>query len=238
VTGVILIIDNMIPDIAINFLKEGEGCASKFANRLVELTSFDKRDPMTIVYPYKCAAGKLTIGFGCRIYDDKGKLLLRTDCANGITFRECEELFIDLLENKYLPIIKRFSREKYNSFNENQIAALLSFCYNIEIGARRVLDLICRNESEENITNLWRKYHYIGTTPSDGLLRRREKEITLFYSKVDNVNVARSMLNKELEIRPSIPLQEEPSFKKAGVLAKFLFFLKTMIGFLILLYMT
>lgn len=68
--------------------------------------------------PYKCSAGKLTIGYGRNIED------------NGITLSEAEQMLNNDIQNCYAECIKfKF----WNKIGEARQAVLLDMCYNLGI---------------------------------------------------------------------------------------------------------
>ena len=68
--------------------------------------------------PYKCTAGKLTIGYGRNLED------------NGISQYEAEQMLFNDIQNCYAECIKLSC---WNKLNETRQAVLIDMCYNLGI---------------------------------------------------------------------------------------------------------
>lgn len=98
--------------------------------------------------PYKCTAGKLTIGYG-RNLDD-----------NGITGSEAEALLYNDIQNCYAECVKF---PFWNTLNEARQTVLLDMCYNLGIsrlkGFKKMLAALGRGEyetaSKEMLDSKW-----------------------------------------------------------------------------------
>lgn len=119
---------------------------------------------------YLCPAGHSTIGFGHKINDDES-------FYEPITLKEAEILLL----NDVLKVEDYLNKIKLN-LNENQFSALVSFVYNIGIGAfsnstllNYVKTGLLRRAADELL-----KWHHIKKIDSEGLLKRREAERQLF----------------------------------------------------------
>ena len=77
-----------------------------------------KKHEGLILKPYKCSAGKLTIGYGRNIED------------NGITLSEAEQMLNNDIQNCYAECIKL---KCWNALNEARQAVLLDMCFNLGI---------------------------------------------------------------------------------------------------------
>lgn len=68
--------------------------------------------------PYKCTAGKITIGYGRNLED------------NGISQYEAEQMLFNDIQNCYAECIKL---PCWNKINETRQAVLIDMCYNLGI---------------------------------------------------------------------------------------------------------
>lgn len=120
---------------------------------------------------YKCSAGKWTIGYGSTLYEDG------TPVKQGDTIDE--ETAERLLEYHCQHRIKL----PEGDFTSNQRAALYSLIYNIGQSAfdrSKLKQAICRGDIAETFRN-WDWIKADGKVVK-GLVRRRAKELTLFFS--------------------------------------------------------
>lgn len=128
--------------------------------------------------PYICPAGKRTIGYGeimtpkdkrKKITKEEGKVFVR---------RRAEEIYEQL--QKLLPF----------GLEENQYVALISFIYNIGIGAFEHSTLLKKmlNNSPNNLLRTeWMKWVHSNGKVLKGLTIRRAKEWNIFAG-IENVN--------------------------------------------------
>jgi lysozyme len=164
-----------IAENGINLIKLSEGCSSKVKNKNIILNEQDIKNNI-LVYPYYCSANHLTIGWGNRIKDDKGNWIYGESFENGLKVEECLKMFISSLK-QYEDMIIRWLKVK---INQNQFDALVCFCYNIPKGAKSIIEIINDNGNSILIQKTWLKYCKIGNIESQGLLKRRKKELELF----------------------------------------------------------
>ena len=122
---------------------------------------------------YKCPAQVITIGYG-HTGSYKGKPLT---LGMTITKEEAEELLRQDLV-KYEKYVDNLNRD----FNENERAALISFCYNCGPASLRSL---CRNRTNEQIGNALLLYNKAGGKVLAGLTKRRKAERELFFTPVE-----------------------------------------------------
>jgi len=120
---------------------------------------------------YICPGGRSTIGYGHAIKKDEqhfteinkeqAKALLKEDCLDFLGSIQ-KALTVDL--------------------NNNQLAAILSLCYNIGIGAFQKSTLRRRLNAGEgaNAANEFLRWNKVNGQPMAGLTRRREAEKALF----------------------------------------------------------
>lgn len=115
-----------------------------------------------------------TIGYGITNSD---KAITGTTIKAGLTITKAtaEEWLEKSLIKKYLPNVLKYD-SKYN-WNQNEIDALVSFCYNI--GS---IDGLCNNgqRTREQIAKKMLEYNKAGGKVYNGLTRRRTAERDLF----------------------------------------------------------
>ena len=128
--------------------------------------------------PYVDVAGKWTIGYGVHLYKD-GTAVSKNDPP--IDEATASDLLEDLINNEYIPQV--LSVVKVN-LTDNQLAATVSFTYNLGIGSlEQSTFLRCLNarnwEDAANSMLLWNK---AGGIEQPGLTRRRAAEKALFLT--------------------------------------------------------
>jgi len=102
-------------------------------------------DPSTVnLDPYLCPAGYWTIGWGRVVRDASGKMLKGADAArhakaiypNGITYLQADALLLDDVAKFNADLTRILAADGTDLLlNDNQYCALLSFVFNIGIGA-------------------------------------------------------------------------------------------------------
>jgi len=126
--------------------------------------------------PYLCSAGVPTIGIGSTMYTDGTKVKLSD---KPITEQEALDLF-KLTLIKYEDAVTAFVRSK---LTENQRGALVSFVYNVGIGAFKASTLLRKiNDGDFNVDMEFAKWNKVNHVASKGLTRRRQAEWELFKS--------------------------------------------------------
>lgn len=131
--------------------------------------------------PYLCSAGVPTIGYGSTFYLDGTKVTLKD---NPITEARADELLIKSIISTYLPAVLVLCPTLENV---NQVAAILSFTYNLGTGALSGSTLrkrILEKKWEEVPTQL-KRWNIAGGSISRGLTLRREDEIRCFMQNSD-----------------------------------------------------
>ena len=71
--------------------------------------------------------------------------------------------------------------------NENQVGALISFCYNVGLGAfekSTLLKVIKNNPNDEKIADEFMRYVFAGGKKLQGLKNRRKAEVGLYFHKI------------------------------------------------------
>lgn len=127
---------------------------------------------------YKDEVGVWTVGYGITNSD---KSITGTTIKQGlvITKTQADSWLRKSLEKKYLPLVTKYN-SKYN-WNQNQIDALVSFCYNIgSIGGLTASG----TRSNAEIAKKMLEYNKAGGKVYRGLTRRRKEEHDLFVKAV------------------------------------------------------
>jgi lysozyme len=142
--------------IAIDIIKKFEGCK---------------------LSAYKCQAGIWTIGWGNTYYENGSKV----QPDDKITQARAEALLL-ITVTKFWNEVKKLVK---SPVNDNQFAALVSFAYNLGIGALNkstLLKLVNANPNDKQIANEFMKWVNAGGKPSNGLINRRRAELHLYFS--------------------------------------------------------
>ena len=123
---------------------------------------------------YKDEVGVWTIGYGITNSD---KSITKTTIKSGLTISKAtaESWLEKSLTQKYLPLVMKYN-DKYK-WNQNEIDALVSFCYNI--GSIKGLTAN-GTRSRSTIASKMMEYNKAGGRVYRGLTRRRTAEKKLF----------------------------------------------------------
>ena len=73
------------------------------------------------LFPYKCPAGRLTIGYGHNLQD------------NGLSKSACEYILIDDIEEAKRNLYAIFTRDFFDTLKDNQKIALIDMMFNLGI---------------------------------------------------------------------------------------------------------
>jgi len=126
---------------------------------------------------YKCPAGIWTIGYGSTMWNDGRKV----EQGQKITLEGAEMLLMWELKNKSSALIGL-------TLNQNQSDALLSFIYNLGVGAFKKSTLYKKVKVNANDATIrdefmkWNKARVNGKLVElKGLTNRRQAEINLYY---------------------------------------------------------
>ena len=127
---------------------------------------------------YKDVVGVWTIGYGNTFYLD-GK---RVKEGDNISHAQGEKLLKDTLEH----FAKQVTDEIRVQLTDCQFGALVSFTYNVGIGAFRrstLLRKVNANPEDPNIRAEFGKWVRAGGNTLNGLVRRRKAEADLYFSE-------------------------------------------------------
>jgi lysozyme len=125
---------------------------------------------------YLCSAGVATIGWGSTLYANETKVKL----GDKVTQKEADDLFLITLK-QYEDAVDRLVTSKINS---NQRSALISFCYNLGIGALKnstLLKKVNSNPSNLTIKDEFMKWTKASGKVIQGLVNRRNDEQKLYF---------------------------------------------------------
>jgi lysozyme len=126
---------------------------------------------------YQCSAKVWTIGFGSTFYENGAKVQI----GDTITQYRAESLLL-ITANKFATEVKKLVK---SNLNDKQMAALISFAFNLGMGALQkstLLKLVNSNPSSPQIRNEFMKWINAGGKPLNGLIRRRKAEADLYFS--------------------------------------------------------
>jgi lysozyme len=146
--------------------------ASKNATKLIaEFEGFRSK-------PYKCPADVPTIGFGTTVYLDGKKVTMQDP---PISRDEAFRLLV-LTVNKFA---QQVDERVVQSLNQHQFDALVSFAYNVGIGAfsrSTLLKKVNANPCDKSIGYEFSRWNKAGGKVLEGLKRRRQAEADLYES--------------------------------------------------------
>ena len=129
--------------------------------------------------PYKCPAGIPTIGYGATFYPD-GKKVTMADAS--ITETKATELLQSML-GSFERYVDSYCRD---DINQNQFDALVSFAYNLgpaNLKSSTLLKKVNLNPEDETIRDEFMKWVKAGGKTLKGLVKRREAEANLYFTK-------------------------------------------------------
>lgn len=132
-----------------------------------------------VLKPYLCSAMVPTIGYGSTFYMDGRRVSLADP---PITKDQATQLLKKSVLDIYLPAVVNMCP---TLDNRNKVAAILSWTYNLGVGALRgstMRKCILRKEWDKVPTEIL-KWNKASGKVSKGLVYRRNKEASLFQSK-------------------------------------------------------
>jgi lysozyme len=128
---------------------------------------------------YICPSGLPTIGYGATFYMNGS----RVQIGDVITIDHADKLLhfqVKLFADEVRRTVK-------SNINENQLGALVSFCFNVG-GAAFAKSTLARkvnaNPSDPTIRNEFMRWTRGGGKVLPGLVKRREEESNLYYAPV------------------------------------------------------
>jgi len=126
---------------------------------------------------YLCSANVATVGYGSTFFEDGTKVKL----GDKITKKRAEELLDFMVlqfANQVKPLIKV-------SLSDNKFGALVSFAYNVGVGALQkstLLKKVNTNPNDPSIKMEFLRWNRSNNKILAGLTKRREAEAKLYFS--------------------------------------------------------
>jgi len=142
----------------INLIKKFEGFSSK---------------------PYLCPAKICTIGYGNTFYEDGKKVTLKDPVIN-------ESRAVDLLKFTLSKFEQYVDSYCVDTITQNQFDALVSFCFNLgpaNLKNSTLLKKVNKDPNDPTIRAEFMKWTKAGGRTLKGLVKRREAEADLYFSK-------------------------------------------------------
>jgi lysozyme len=126
---------------------------------------------------YVCSGGRQTVGYGTTLIN--GKMV-----QNGlkISLEDAERFLIEDIKKFESGVSKVVSV----GLTDNQFSALVTFSYNVGLGALRgstLLKIVNRNPNDPLIRNEFMKWNKAAGKELTGLTRRRKAESDLYFTK-------------------------------------------------------
>lgn len=128
--------------------------------------------------PYLCPARVPTIGYGATYYPNGNKVKMTDPLIDEI---QAENMLKSMLVS-YENGVNRYVQQP---INQNQFDALVSFAYNVGLGALKSSTLLKRvnaDSCDENIRVQFMRWNRAGGKELKGLTRRRMEEADLYFS--------------------------------------------------------
>jgi lysozyme len=130
--------------------------------------------------PYLCPANVATIGWGTTVYPNGKKVTLKDP---AITEEQATEYLMHDIKEKAQGV----ERAVKVPINDNEFSALVSFVYNVGIGALQrstLLKLLNANADRTAVADQLLRWNKAAGKVLNGLTRRREAERSLFLQPV------------------------------------------------------
>ena len=128
---------------------------------------------------YICPSGLPTIGYGATFYMNGS----RVQIGDVITIDHADKL----LHFQVKLFAEEVRRTVKSNINENQLGALVSFCFNVggaAFGKSTLAKKVNANPSDSTIRNEFMRWTRGGGKVLPGLVKRREEEANLYYAEI------------------------------------------------------
>lgn len=129
--------------------------------------------------PYLCPAQIPTIGFGNTTYENGNKVTLKDPAIDIV---RAEVLLQSHVQKQIIPQLNKLVKKE---LNDNQLSAIVSFCYNLgtgNFGSSTLLKKINSNPSDSSIRTEFMKWNKANGRELPGLTKRRQAEADLYFS--------------------------------------------------------
>ena len=130
--------------------------------------------------PYLCPAGVPTIGYGNTFYPDGVKVAMQDKPLS----KDMADLLLALVVKDFEVGVNKYVQ---SNINQNQFDALVSFAYNLGLGALKkstLLKKVNANPCDATIVNEFMKWNKAGGKVLNGLTKRRHDEATLYFTDI------------------------------------------------------
>lgn len=131
-----------------------------------------------VLHAYKDAVGIWTIGYGATYYED-GSPVKEGDTISQQRAEDLLKRHVDAFAAKVDAVT--------NPVEQNKFDALVSFAYNVGVGAYRkstLLKKVNANPDDEDIRDEFMKWNKAGGRVLSGLTNRRKKEADHYFSNL------------------------------------------------------
>jgi lysozyme len=128
---------------------------------------------------YLCTSGIATIGYGATFYENGSRVKM----GDIITIDRADKLLhmqVKLFADEVQRIVKV-------NLNENQLSALISFCFNVggaAFGRSILAKKVNANPNDPSIRNEFMRWVNSNRKPVEGLINRRKEEANLYYAAI------------------------------------------------------
>jgi lysozyme len=126
---------------------------------------------------YICPAGVPTIGYGATTYPDGSPVKL----GDSITESHADLMLNDTIES----IEKHLQRMITRELNQNQFSAIVSFAFNIGLGAlgkSTLLRKVNANRWDPSIRDEFHRWIHANKKVLPGLVKRRKEEADIYFT--------------------------------------------------------
>ena len=126
---------------------------------------------------YICPAGVPTIGYGSTLHPDGTKVKM----GDSITKEQAEHYLLTDCNRRMVAM------QLPATLNTNQVSALVSFCYNVGVGAWNKSTLrkkVLNNQNDATIKDEFLKWNKDGGKVLAGLTNRRQAEAALYFKPI------------------------------------------------------
>ena len=144
-----------------------------------EIIEFIKEKEGLRLNAYLCPAKVWTIGYGNTFYENG----MKVKQGDKITKERAEQLLLFVL-NQFADKVKPLIKSKINN---NQFSALVSFAYNVGIGALQkstLLKKVNNNPNDLTIKNEFLKWTRAKGVILTGLIKRRDFEQKIYFKVI------------------------------------------------------